>query len=167
MSNGKFAIRSAQVSDVDAIRQIYNEAILTTTATFDREPKTYADRLQWFESHDDRHPVLVAELNGEVVTWSCLSEWNPRCAYADTAETSFYVKEEHRGKGIGRQLKTAIIEEARRLKFRTLSSGTAEGSDASLHLNRSFGFEVVGTFEDVGCKFHKILDVTYLQKFLD
>lgn len=160
-------IRRAVVSDVEAITEIYNEAILTTTATFDLEPKSLADRLQWFESHDDRHPVLVAELAGLVVGWACLSEWNARCAYADTAETSFYVKEEHRGKGIGRQLKAAIIEEARRLQFRTLIAGAAEGSEASLHLNKSFGFEVVGTFRKVGCKFGKTLDVTYLQKFLD
>lgn len=160
-------IRPALISDVEAITGIYNEAILTTTATFDLEPKTYADRLQWLESHDARHPVLVAELEGQVVGWACLTEWNPRCAYADTAETSFYVREEHRGKGIGRQLKAAIIEEGRRLGFHTLIAGAAEGSDASLHLNKSFGFEVVGTFKDVGRKFGKSLDVTYLQKFLD
>ena len=160
-------IRRAVLADVDAITEIYNEAILTTTATFDLEPKTRADRVQWFESHDDRHPILVAELDAHVVGWACLNQWNPRAAYADTAETSFYVKEEHRGKGIGRQLKAAIINEARRLGFHTLIAGAAEGSDASLHLNRSFGFEVVGTFKEVGRKFGKVLDVTYLQKFLD
>jgi len=160
-------IRHATVSDVDSITEIYNEAILTTTATFDMEPKTRENRKAWFESHDDRHPILVAELDAKVVGWSCLSEWKPRAAYADTAETSFYVKAEHRGNGIGRQLKEAIIEEARRLKFHTLIAGAAEGSDASLHLNKSFGFEVVGTFKQIGRKFGKALDVTYLQKFLD
>ena len=160
-------IRHATVSDVDSITEIYNEAILTTTATFDTEPKTREDRIAWFESHDERHPVLVAELDAIVVGWACLTEWRPRAAYADTAETSFYVKTEHRGNGIGRKLKEAIIEEARRLKFHTLIAGAAEGSDASLHLNKSFGFEVVGTFKQVGKKFGKVLDVTYLQKFLD
>lgn len=167
MNNEMLTIRKGTVADVDAITEIYNEAILTTTATFDLEPKTHSDRLNWFSSHDERHPVLVAELDEQVVGWACLSEWNSRCAYADTAETSFYVKEDYRGKGIGRKLKAAIIEEARRLKFRTLIAGAAEGSEASLHLNKSFGFEVVGTFKDVGYKFGKTLDVTYLQKFLD
>lgn len=160
-------IRQAAASDVDSITEIYNEAILTTTATFDLEPKTHAERMQWFQSHGDRHPILVAELESHVVGWACLNQWSPRAAYADTAETSFYVKEEHRGNGIGRQLKAAIIEEARRLGFHTLIAGAAEGSDASLHLNKSFGFEVVGTFREVGRKFGKVLDVTYLQMFLD
>lgn len=139
-------IRQANVTDLDAISDIYNEAILTTTATFDIEPKTREDRLQWFADHDDRHPILVAELDGQVVGWSCLSRWRQRAAYDDTAETSFYVREGHRGKGIGRKLKQAIIDEARRLGFHTLIAGAAEGSDASLHLNKSFGFKVVGTF---------------------
>lgn len=160
-------IRRAARSDIDVITEIYNEAILTTTATFDLEPKTREDRLQWFEAHDERHPILVAELETQVVGWACLTQWNPRAAYADTAETSFYVKEEHRGKGIGRKLKQAIIDEARHLGFHTLIAGAAEGSDASLHLNKSFGFEVVGTFKEVGRKFGKVLDVTYMQKFLD
>jgi phosphinothricin acetyltransferase len=161
-----FAIRPATPADVDAITEIYNEAILTTTATFDLEPKTREDRLAWFEAHGPRHPILAAELDEEVVGWACLNPWNPRGAYKDTAETSFYVKQSHRGQDIGRKLKQAIIEEAVRLGYRSLIAGVAEGSDASLHLNQSFGFEVVGTFKDVGEKFGKLLDVTYLQLIL-
>ena len=160
-------IRQSERSDLTTITEIYNEAILTTTATFDIEPKSQEDRLQWYKDHDDRHPILVADLDRQVVGWACLSSWNPRAAYDNTAETSIYVKEEHRGVGIGRKLKGAIIEEARRLGFHTLIAGAAQGSDASLHLNKSFGFEVVGTFRDVGSKFGKRLDVTYLQKLLD
>ena len=102
-----------------------------------------------------------------MVGWACLSRWRPRKAYEGTAETSFYVKEDQRGQGIGRKLKQAIIEEARRLGFHTLIAGVAEGNHASLHLNQSFGFEIVGTFKEVGNKFGKLLDVTYLQKFLN
>ena len=78
-------IRRSALSDLDAITEIYNEAILTTTATFDLEPKTREDRLQWFEDHDDRHPILVAEFETQVVGWACLTRWNPRAAYDDTA----------------------------------------------------------------------------------
>lgn len=160
-------IRPAVLSDLEAMTEIYNEAILTSTATFDMEPMTRDERLPWFESHDDRHPILVADVEKQIVGWACLSQWRPRRAYADTAETSFYVKASHRGRGIGRQLKQAIIEEARRLGYHTLIAGVAEGNEVSLHLNQSFGFEVVGTFKEVGKKFGKVLDVTYLQLMLN
>lgn len=154
------------MSDAAAIGEIYDEAILTTTATFDTEPKTVEERTQWLQSHDERHPVLVAELDGRVVGWASLSSWSDRCAYTDTAETSFYVHSTHRGRGIGRRLKEAIIEEARRLRFHTLIARVAEESHESIHLNEQAGFVYVGTLKEVGRKLGRLLDVHIMQKML-
>ena len=159
-------IRKARLSDVNAITKIYNEAIRTTTATFDTRPKNVRDRLQWLKSHGKRHPVIVAELNGIVVGWASLSPWSDRSAYKDTGETSFYVGTAYQGQGVGRKLKKAIIDRARRLQFHTLIARVAEGSDVSLHLNDSFGFAHVGTLKEVGRKFGRLLDVHILQKML-
>ena len=95
-------IRRAVAEDIEAITAIYNEAILTTTATFDTETKTTAERMEWFTSHDHRHPILVAIVEGKIVGWASLSRWSDRPAYDDTAETSFYVESGQRGRGIGR-----------------------------------------------------------------
>jgi len=99
--NESIQIRRAELADLEAITEIYNEAILTTTATFDTEPKTGAERLEWFQSHDERHPILVAVLGGRVIGWASLSKWSDRRAYDDTAETSFYVKADCRRRGVG------------------------------------------------------------------
>ena len=160
-------IRRAALSDLEAITEIYNQAIETTTATFDTEPKSTAERANWFHSHGERHPIIVAEVAGKVVGWACLTPWSDRRAYDDTAETSFYVKSEHRGQGIGRQLKAAIIEEARKLGFHSLIARVAEGSNESIHLNKSFGFTHVGTLKEVGRKFGRLLDVHIWQKMLN
>lgn len=156
-------IRPATLADLDAITDIYNEAILTTTATFDTEPKTRDERLAWFETHGERHPIILAELDGRVVGWACLTKWSERPAYSETAETSFYVKQEFRGRGIGRKLKQTIIEAGRRLGYHTLIARVAQGSDESLHLNEEFGFVHVGTMKEVGRKFGRRLDVHILQ----
>jgi phosphinothricin acetyltransferase len=160
-------LRRAILDDAAAIAEIYNDAVLNTTATFDTEPKSIEDRRDWLRSHDERHPVLVAVASGRVAGFASLSRWSERPAYDDTAETSFYVHPEFRGRGIGRQLKTAIIDEARRLKFHTLIARVAAGSEASLHLNRSAGFVDVGTLSQVGRKFGRWLDVHLLQLILD
>ena len=165
--NSMVETRRADAADLPAITEIYNEAIRTTTATFDTEPKSEAEQLKWFQSHDDRHPILVAVLDGKVVGWASLSKWSDRCAYADTAETSFYVKSEYRGRGVGRQLKAAIIEAARRSRFHSLIARVAEGSHESLHLNEEFGFTRAGTLKEVGRKFGRLLDVHLLQKMLE
>jgi L-amino acid N-acyltransferase YncA len=159
-------IRQAALTDAGAIAEIYNEAVLTTTSTFDIEAKSVEEREQWLQSHDSRHPVLVAVIGGRVVGWASLTRWSERTAYDDTAETSFYVHSKYRGRGIGRKLKQAIIEEARRLRYHTLIALVAEGADASIHLNESVGFVQVGTLKQVGHKFNRRLDVHILQKML-
>ena len=160
-------IRPAQSADLNDITEIFNEAILKTTASFFIEPRTVDDMAIWLKSHGERHPVLVAEKNSCVVGWASLTKWSEREAYAGTAETSFYVKESHRGQGIGRQLKQAIIEQARQLGYHTLIARMAEGSDASRHLNEQFEFQFVGTLTDVGRKFGRLLDVHIYQLMLN
>lgn len=160
-------IRRAEIGDLESITDIYNEAIRTTTATFDTEPKTLSDQERWFKSHGPRYPILVAVADGRVVGWASLSQWSDRRAYDGTAETTFYVHSEYRGRGIGRKLKEAIIEEARRQRFHTLIARVADGSHESIHLNEAFGFVKVGTMKEVGYKFGRYIDVYVLQKMLD
>ncbi len=159
-------IRPAEQADLDRITEIYNEAVRTTTATFDTELRSAQEQRAWFDAHGERHPVLVADYEGTIAGWTALSRWHDRAGYRDTAETSFYVAEAYRGKGIGRALKSAIIEEARRLGYHTLIALVAEGSEASLHLNESFGFRRVGILREVGAKFGRRLDVHIMQKLL-
>jgi phosphinothricin acetyltransferase len=161
------AIRRAQLGDIPLITEIYNEAILTTTATFDLEPKSVQERMEWFESHDERFPVLVALVGGRVVGWASLTRWSDKRAYDVTAETSFYVQSGQRGRGVGRKLKAAIIEESRRLGFHSLIARVTETSVESIHLNESVGFVNVGTLKEVGRKFDRLLDVHIMQKMLD
>lgn len=159
-------IRRAELGDIPALTEIYNEAILTTTATFDTEPKTIEERTLWLKSRSERHPVLVAVLDGKVVGWSALTAFSDRKAYDVTAETSFYVHSAYRGRGIGRKLKDAIIAEARKLGYHSLVVRVTEESLASVHLNEQAGFVTVGILKEVGRKFGRLLDVRIMQKML-
>jgi L-amino acid N-acyltransferase YncA len=157
-------IRPAKLADLPAITEIYNEAILKTTATFDTEPKTSEEQKIWFADHGPKYPILVAEENGIAVGWASLSKWSDRCAYSDTAEISLYVREDHQGKGIGRKLLEAIVAEGEKAGLHTIIARIAEASQASIHLHKSVGFEHIGTMKEVGRKFGKLLDVHLMQK---
>ncbi|UCB53574.1 MAG: N-acetyltransferase [Candidatus Zixiibacteriota bacterium] len=160
-------IRPATLTDLPAITDIYNESILKTVATFDTEPKTPEEQMIWFAEHGPKYPILVAEGNGIVVGWASLSKWSDRCAYSDTAEISLYVRENHQGKGIGRKLLVAIVEEGQKAGLHTIIARIAEASEASIYLHKSVGFEHVGTMKEVGRKFGKLLDVYLMQKVYD
>lgn len=156
-------IRPATAADIPAITAIYNEAVRNTTATFDTDEKTVEDRLRWFEAHDEKHPVLVAEVNGTVAGWASLSEWSERKAYATTAETSLYVHTSFRKQGIGRQLMEVLVLEGRTLGLHTLIARITHGNEQSVYLHERMGFQLAGTLREVGEKFGVYHDVHILQ----
>jgi L-amino acid N-acyltransferase YncA len=159
----ELTVRQAISADLGQITEIYNDAIEKTTATFDTQPKTLEEQEKWFSEHDARHPVLIAEQDSLIVAWTSLSQWSDRCAYSDTAEISLYVKEEHRGKGIGKQLMKAIIQEGKTAGLHTVIARIAGSNKISADLCKSFGFQYIGTMKEVGKKFGKLLDVHLMQ----
>ena len=155
-------IRPAKENDLEAITHIYNQAIIRTTATFDTEPKKSDDMLKWLHQHGNTHPVLVAE-NDNVVGWASLSKWSERCAYDSTVELSFYVDEDHRGKGIGKKLLNVITNEGKNKKFHTIISRITQDNKISIKLHEDAGYKFTGTLFEAGKKFGKYLDVLFYQ----
>lgn len=159
-------IRLATEGDLPAIREIYNHYIRTSTATFQLEPVTESERLAWFRARGEKHPATVAIAAGDVVGWGSLSAWKERAAYDRTVEASVYVREGYFHRGIGRALLTDLVERARALGHRVVIGGACTEQPASIALQASLGFIPIGTFREVGSKFGRWLDVTYLQLVL-
>ena len=74
--------------DLGAINEIYNEAVLNTTATMDTEERSLADQRRWFDEHSGQLSILVCERNEEILGWASLSPWSDRRGYAETVEAS-------------------------------------------------------------------------------
>ena len=162
--NDKVQIRNANIDDLPAIVEIYNEAILNTTATFDTEPKTPEEQSAWFSAHNEKRPIMVAEHEGRILGWSSLNSWSDRCAYSDTVEFSVYIDAKERGKGIGKSLMSTTIEFARGAKdIHTILVRIVGGNDVSIKMHESFGFKHIGIMREVGKKFGKLMDVHMMQ----
>jgi len=159
-------IREAQYNDLPTLVEIYNHAILHTTATFDLEPKTVEERKEWFFKHGPSHPLIVAEENGAVVGYCGILPYSEKAAYAQTVELSIYLHPEAQGKGIGTKLLGLMIERARKLGYHTILSGITEGNEASVKLHERFGFQKVSHFKEVGHKFGRWQDVCFYQLML-
>ena len=157
-------IRQASFLDLPDITEIYNEAIATTVATFDTEPKSLEDRKKWLLAHDEYQPVLVAEMDNRVVGWASLSRWSERKAYDQTLELSVYILSSYRGKGIGKKLMESLLEMTPGLNVHVILSRIAGGNEASLHLHEALGFEKIGIMKEVGKKFERWIDVHLYQK---
>jgi L-amino acid N-acyltransferase len=162
------AIRPATEADLPGILEIYNDAVLHTTATYDYEPRTLEHRRQWFEDHQrDNYAVFVAvDETGRIVGWSALNPYHARPGYRFTTENSVYIAADRRGQGIGKQLLEPLIEAARARGLHAIIAAIDATNEASIRLHARYGFEQVGHFKQVGFKFGRWLDVIYMEKVL-
>lgn len=158
-------IRIAQEGDVPYLLDIYNYEVLHGEATFDINPRTLSERLDWYYAHNvGNHPLIVAVEDGHAVGYACLSPYRVKEAYAATVELSVYVHKDYRKRGIARKLMLHILSMAREDKrIHTVISVITGGNQASVHLHEELGFLHCGTIKEVGVKFGKYLDIENYQ----
>jgi phosphinothricin acetyltransferase len=160
-------IRSAQEGDLPGLLAIYNAAIEQTTATCETEPRTLAERQAWWEAHlDPRYPLLVAEQDGDVLGYACLSVWAAGPVYAQTAEASLYLAPGAQGRGLGTRLMRALLAEARRIGHHVIVSRIWSQNGASLAMCRKCGYETIGVQKEVGRRHGAWEDCEILQVIL-
>ena len=135
-------IRGAVEDDLPVIVGIYNSTVPSRMVTADPEPVSVESRRAWFREHDPaRHPIWVAEVDGEIAGWLSFEPFRKRPAYHATAEVSVYVSERHRRKGVGRRLLEVAISRAPELGLKTLTGGVFGHNEPSIRLFEGFGFE--------------------------
>ncbi len=161
-------IRAATRDDMLAVMEIYNDAVLTTSATADYEPQTLEQRLQWYDERTRAgYPTLVAVVGSDgVVGWASLSAYKTRYGYRFTSEVSVYVAAEHRGRGVGGALLPPLIEAGRAMGLHALVAAIDAQNEASLRLHRAHGFQDRGVLREVFTKFGRWFDVAYLELLL-
>jgi L-amino acid N-acyltransferase YncA len=160
-------VREALTSDVDAICAIYNHYVITSVATFDTEPQAAASRLQWLQQHNQENlPVLIVESSEGTIGWASLSYYHSRCAYKSTVEFSVYVDQRHHRKGVAKLLMNELLRIAEQGPFHCIVGLICSENAASLSMANDLGFETVGELREVGKKFDRWLNVTFVQRIL-
>ena len=159
-------IRAATDDDLPAILTIYNEAVLKSTAIWTTRPADLDDRRAWFaERRQQGFPVLVAD-DDAILGYGSFGEFRPFEGFRLTVEHSVYVLDEAQGRGIGKALLAALIEEARAHGKRVMVGAIDATNATSLALHETMGFSETGRMPGVGEKFGKRLDLVLVQRNL-
>ncbi|WP_436854422.1 N-acetyltransferase family protein [Staphylococcus caeli] len=157
-------IRLANTSDLPNILDIYNDAILNTTAVYTYDPQSLESRTLWFEQKNkNNEPIFVYEEAGNAVAFATYGSFRDWPAYQYSIEHSIYVDQQHRGKGIASQLLKTIIQDAHDKGYKTLVAGIDATNDSSIYLHKKFNFQHSGTIQNVGYKFDEWLDLAFYQ----
>lgn len=161
-------IRAAIQDDLPVICEIYNDAVANTTAIWNETLVDVANRTAWLKARVDAgYPVVVAVSDeGDVVGYASFGDWRAFDGYRHTVEHSVYVHKDRRGGGIGRELMVALIAEAERLGKHVMIAGIESENTASIRLHAQLGFVDTGRMREVGTKFGRWLDLTFVQLVL-
>jgi L-amino acid N-acyltransferase YncA len=153
-------VRALGPADRDAVRRIYADGIATGNATFETEvpDRRELDR-RWLPEHR-----WVAEVDGEVAGWTALTATSARPVYAGVAETSFYVGEGHRGRGVGKALLHKQVTAADEGGLWTLQTAIFPENRASIALHRSAGNRTLGVRERIGRHHGAWRDTVFLER---
>jgi phosphinothricin acetyltransferase len=157
-------IRNATEEDLSRILEIYNHAILNTTAIYDYKPHTIDDRKNWYEDKKKAGcPLIVFEEDNEVVGFATFGSFRPFPAYKYSIEHSLYVHKDYRNKGIATSLMKELIKISNEMEYAIMVAGIDSQNTTSISLHETLGFKYCGTIKKAGYKFGKWLDVMFYQ----
>lgn len=159
-------IRSARPADLTVITEIYRDAVLHGTATYEIDPPDYEEMVRRFHAITaEGFPYIVSEIDGKVAGYAYASYFRTRPAYWWTVEDSIYIAPEAKGRGLGKALLKQLIVDCTALGFRQFIAVIGDGHDnsASVKLHASSGFKYSGTIKSSGFKHGRWLDTVLMQ----
>jgi L-amino acid N-acyltransferase YncA len=167
-AGGLHAVIRCGREHLEAIRSIYNHEIEHTTSLYEYEPRSVETIVSWWAAKQAAGlPVLGIEAEpGVLAGFASWGPFRPFPAYVHTVEHSVYVDSRFRGRGVGRTLVAALIEEARGRDLHAMVGVIDATNTASISLHRQLGFTHGGTLREVGFKFGRWLDVEFWQLIL-
>ena len=159
-----FTLRPFRWSDVPAITEIYKHYVEETAITFDTEVPGEAAMAEKFAALVKLgHPLIVAEIEGDVVGYAYASFYRPRAAYRFTCEDSIYLRADMKGKGMGKAMLTELLAQSKTFGFKQMIAVITADTANSIAIHEKFGFRHVGRYDAVGYKFDRWHDIVHLQ----
>jgi L-amino acid N-acyltransferase YncA/DNA-binding transcriptional ArsR family regulator len=153
-------VRALEPGDWADVRRIYAEGIATGNATFETDvPDRRTLDHAWLPDHR-----WVAEIDGQVVGWAAARAVSTRPVYAGVAETSLYVGDGHRGRGVGKALIHRQVTAADTAGLWTLQTAIFPENRASIALHQSAGFRTLGVRDRIGRHHGVWRDTVFLER---
>lgn len=152
-----------------AIARIYANEVLTGLATFETKPPKVDELAQRRQQLlDNGYPYLAACMDENVIGYAYAGPYRARAAYQNSIESSVYVDNHARNRGVGKLLLENLIVACETGPWRQIIAviGSSENS-ASIALHEKLGFRHIGTIESVGYKFDQWVDTVIMQRAIN
>lgn len=153
----------------EPILDIFNDAILHSTALYDYEPRTMKNMIDWFHvKADNGFPVIgIVDDEGQLLGFASYGTFRAWPAYKYTVEHAIYIHKNHKGKGLGRTLLERLIVLATEQDIHVMVGAIDMSNAGSIALHQKLGFVHSGTMKQTAYKFGRWLDFGFYQLILE
>ena len=166
-------IREVRKEDTGKIREIYAPYIMNTAITFRDELSDFEENKNEIAKLSESHAYVVAQEDDEILGYAYAAPIRSQAAYSHSVETSIYLKEEAKGKNIGRKLYEKLYELLKSKGYSNLYAVIAVSDkpdkylpEGSVAFHKAMGFETVGKLNDCGKKFGHVYSVVWMEKII-
>jgi phosphinothricin acetyltransferase len=156
--------RLAEATDAAALLRIYAPYALHTAISFELEPPIEQEFAARIQSYGAALPYLLCEEDGQAVAYAYAAPFHERGAYRFSVETSIYLAEDARGRGLGRALYGCLLELLYAQGYYMANAGITLPNPASVALHEALGFTECGHIQTIGYKLGGWWDVLRMQK---
>ena len=172
-TNTFITIRTATLSDAQALLNIYAPYVEHTAITFEYDVPSVEEFAFRIKNTLQKYPYLVAEKNGRLLGYAYASPFHERPAYDWAVETSIYVDQNIKHQGIGRRLHDALEDALRNQGILNMNACIAYPPEEDEYLDRNsvefhthMGYRLVGEFYKCGYKFHRWYNMVWMEKLI-
>lgn len=172
-TNTFITIRTATLSDAQALLNIYSPYVEHTAITFEYDVPSVEEFASRIKNTLQKYPYLVAEKNGRLLGYVYASPFHERPAYDWAVETSIYVDQNIKHQGIGRRLHDALEDALRSQGILNMNACIAYPPEEDEYLDKNsvefhthMGYRLVGEFYKCGYKFHRWYNMVWMEKLI-
>jgi phosphinothricin acetyltransferase len=163
-----FEIKPCSEKQLPDILEIFNDAILNSTALYDYKIRNMETMNAWYADKINHNSPIIGVFDeaDTLLGFTTYGMFRVRPAYKYTVEHSVYVRTDKRGLGLGKVLLKEIIKKAEEQNFHVMVGVIDASNDVSIKLHENEGFKLNGIIKEVGFKFGKWLDAAFYQLIL-
>lgn len=159
-------IRIATEADAAACHAIYAPIVETSAITFETDLPGDEVMRERIRTRLATHPWLVWEEGGQVLAYAYAGRFRERAAYDWIAETSIYVHDKARRRGIARRLYAALLGAMRLQGINQAVGVITLPGESSVAMHGAMGFAPAGIWPKAGYKLGHWWDVGVWNLFL-
>lgn len=172
-TNTSITIRMANPADAQALLNIYAPYVINTAITFEYDVPSVEEFASRIAHTLEKYPYLIAEEGGNILGYAYASPFHDRPAYDWAVETSIYVDQNIKHRGIGRKLHDALESTLREQGILNMNACIAYPPEEDEHLDKNsvefhahMGYRLVGEFYKCGYKFNRWYNMVWMEKMI-